>query len=226
MLELRDVVKTFPSGDTHVTALDHVSYTFRPGLTAVVGPSGSGKSTLLNVLAGFDTPTSGQVLVDGRDLTRMTEAERAALRLGRFGFVFQNYNLVGILSALENVEFPLTLQGVPRGVRQERARALLAQVGLERRARHYPSQLSGGEQQRVALARALVTDPGVLLADEPTGNLDSRTGAQILELLLEPARSGKTVVLITHDADVAARADHVLHLRDGLLEGVDERAGT
>ena len=221
MLELENLTKTYPSGEETVTALHHVSYTFSPGLTAVVGPSGSGKSTLLNLMAGFDVPTGGKVLVDGQNLADLTEAERATLRLRNFGFVFQSYNLVAILSALENVEFPLTLLGVPPRERRARALALLREVGLERRARHYPTQLSGGEQQRVAIARALVTDPGIILADEPTGNLDTRTGAQILELLVAPARVGKTVVLITHDPDVAARAHHVLHIRDGVLEQVE-----
>ncbi len=217
MLELRDVTKTYPSGEGSVTALHGVSHSFAPGLTAIVGPSGSGKSTLLNLMAGFDVPSAGEVLIDGRNIAGMSEAGRAELRLARFGFVFQNYNLVAILSAQENVEFPLALARVPRPERARRAAALLTEVGLGGRAGHLPSQLSGGEQQRVAIARALITDPPILLADEPTGNLDSKTGAQILELLLAPARAGKTVVLITHDAEVAARAGRVLHIRDGVL---------
>jgi putative ABC transport system ATP-binding protein len=181
----------------------------------VVGPSGSGKSTLLNLLAGFDTPTQGRVLVQGTDLHTLSEAGRADFRLAHYGFVFQNHNLVAILSALENVEFPLMLAGVPTKERRDRARALLAQVGLEKRTGHMPAQLSGGEAQRVALARALVGNPDVLLADEPTGNLDTKTGNEVLELLLAPARAGRTVVLITHDLDVAARADYTLRVRDG-----------
>ncbi|PYE54472.1 ABC transporter ATP-binding protein [Deinococcus yavapaiensis] len=223
MIELRQVTKVYPSGDSVVTAVHEVSYTFAPGLTAVVGPSGSGKSTLLNLLAGFDTPSGGSVLVDDVDIARLSETQRAALRLEKFGFVFQNYNLVAILSARENVEFPLMLAGVTPHERRERAERLLQSVGLGKRGGHLPSQLSGGEQQRVAIARALVTDPPILLADEPTGNLDTKTGASILELLLAPAAEGKTVVLITHDPNVAARADRVVHIRDGELEGTDIR---
>ncbi|AFZ65972.1 ABC transporter ATP-binding protein [Deinococcus peraridilitoris] len=218
MLELRQVTKTYPSGETSIHALREVSHTFGPGLTAIVGPSGSGKSTLLNLMAGFDTPSRGAVLVNGQDLGGLSEAGRAALRLRHFGFVFQSYNLVAILNAGENVEFPLTLLGLAPAERRERAKAMLEQVGLGQRTRHLPPQLSGGEQQRVAIARALVTGPDIILADEPTGNLDSKTGSAILELLVQPARDGKTVVLITHDPEVAARADQVLHIRDGVLQ--------
>ena len=214
-LQVEGLGRVYPSGEGEVTALRPFTHTFQPGMTAVVGPSGSGKSTLLNLLAGFDTPTQGRVLVQGTDLHTLSEAGRADFRLENYGFVFQNHNLVAILSALENVEFPLMLAGVPPKERRNRARALLAQVGLEHRTGHMPSQLSGGEAQRVALARALVGDPSVLLADEPTGNLDTKTGTEVLELLLEPARAGRTVVLITHDLDVAARADYTLRVRDG-----------
>ena len=207
--------RIYPSGDGQITALRPFTHDFAPGLTAVVGPSGSGKSTLLNLLAGFDTPTSGTVHVGGQDIHALSEAGRADFRLKHYGFVFQSHNLVAILSAEENVEFPLMLSGVPLGERRERARALLAQVGLENRRHHLPSHLSGGEAQRVAVARALVTHPAVLLADEPTGNLDTRTGQVILELLTRPAAEGKTVVLITHDPEVAALADHRLRVRDG-----------
>ena len=214
-LRVEALSRVYPSGEGVVTALRPFTHTFQPGMTAVVGPSGSGKSTLLNLLAGFDTPTQGRVLVGDTDLHRLSESGRADFRLAHYGFVFQNHNLVAILSAQENVEFPLMLAGVPPRERRDRARALLAQVGLERRAGHMPSQLSGGEAQRVALARALVGEPAVLLADEPTGNLDTRTGSEVLELLLAPARSGRTVVLITHDLEVAARADYTLRVRDG-----------
>ncbi|RJF73194.1 ABC transporter ATP-binding protein [Deinococcus cavernae] len=215
------VSRTYPSGDAQVTALHPFTHAFPPGLTAVVGPSGSGKSTLLNLLAGFDTPTSGRVTVGDTDLHALGEAERADFRLAHYGFVFQNHNLVSILSAQENVEFPLTLAGIAPRQRRERARALLAQVGLEKRAAHLPHQLSGGEAQRVALARALVRDPAILLADEPTGNLDSHTGERVLELLTAPARAGRTVILITHDREVAALADHTLRVKDGevMVEG-------
>ncbi|WP_104990255.1 ABC transporter ATP-binding protein [Deinococcus sp. NW-56] len=216
-LQVENLSRVYPSGEGQVTALAPFTHTFAPGLTAVVGPSGSGKSTLLNLLAGFDTPTSGRVVVNGTDLHALPEAGRADFRLTHYGFVFQNHNLVSILTALENVEFPLTLAGVPLRERRDRARALLDRVGLAGRASHLPSQLSGGEAQRVALARALANDPDVLLADEPTGNLDTRTGERVLELLTAPAREGRTVVLITHDRDVAALADHTLRVRDGVV---------
>ena len=214
-LKVDTLSRVYPSGEGQITALRPFTHTFQPGMTAVVGPSGSGKSTLLNLLAGFDTPTSGRVLVGDTDLHALNETGRADFRLAHYGFVFQNHNLVAILSALENVEFPLMLAGVPPKERRDRARALLAQVDLEARSGHMPAQLSGGEAQRVALARALVSDPAVLLADEPTGNLDSKTGGEVLELLLAPARVGRTVVLITHDPEVAARADYTLRVRDG-----------
>ncbi|WP_339096004.1 ABC transporter ATP-binding protein [Deinococcus sp. VB343] len=216
-LRAEALTRQYPSGDGVVLALSPFSHVFAPGLTAVVGPSGSGKSTLLNLLAGFDTPTSGRVWVGDTDLHALSEPERADFRLAHYGFVFQNHNLVGILSAQENVEFPLTLAGVPRQERRERARHLLDRVGLLARADHYPNQLSGGEAQRVAIARALARDPEVLLADEPTGNLDSRTGEKVLELLTEPARAGRTVILITHDRELAGQADHRLRVHDGVV---------
>ncbi len=230
MLRAERISKIYPSGESMVTALEPFSHTFNPGqVTAIVGPSGSGKSTLLNLLAGFDKPTVGQVIhqtaQSSTNLTQLLEGEKARYRLENFGFVFQNYNLMSILSAQENVEFPLTLLGIPVKERLERSRAMLASVGLERRTGHFPSQLSGGEQQRVAICRALVTNASLILADEPTGNLDSKTGAGILELLLGPAREGRTVILITHDAEVAARADVRLYLRDGRLERVEQHEG-
>lgn len=217
LLRTEALTRVYPSGDTQVVALQPLTHTFPPGLTTVVGPSGSGKSTLLNLLAGFDTPTGGQVWLGDTALHALDEAARADFRLAHYGFVFQNHNLVSILTAQENVEFPLTLAGVPPRERRERARALLAEVELEKRAGHFPNQLSGGEAQRVALARALVNDPSLILADEPTGNLDSHTGQRVLELLTAPARAGKTVVLITHDRDVAALAEHRLVVRDGVV---------
>ena len=213
--------RVYPSGEGQVLALSPFTHTFSQGLTAVVGPSGSGKSTLLNLLAGFDTPSGGRVLVGETDLTHLSEAQRADFRLSHYGFVFQNHNLVSMLTAQENIEFPLTLAGMPPRERRDRALALLSQVGLERRAAHLPHQLSGGEAQRVALARALVRDPDIVLADEPTGNLDSHSGERVLELLLAPARAGRTVILITHDREVAARADHTLHVKDGVVTAAE-----
>ena len=222
VLEARGISKIYPSGESTVVALRDVSVGFEAGrITAIVGPSGSGKSTLLNLLAGFDIPSSGAVLHMDIDLKSMPETKLASYRLAHFGFVFQNYNLVSILSAQENVELPLTLAGVPRAKRSQIATDLLKRVSLEKRLTHYPNQLSGGEQQRVAIARALATNPSVLFADEPTGNLDSKTGRGILELLTEPMEgsSNRTVILITHDMDVASRAHRIVNIRDGSLEG-------
>ena len=224
MLNAQNLSKTFPSGDGIVTALEDFSQTFPAGqVTAIVGPSGSGKSTLLNLLAGFEKPSSGQVLHDNTDLSALSETGRARYRLEHFGFVFQNYNLVTILSALENVEFPLTLLGIPEKDRIERARAMLVQVGLEHRLKHYPSQLSGGEQQRVALARAFVGAPSVLFADEPTGSLDSETGAQIVELMFAMnAAAQTTLILVTHDEALARRCSRQIRLSGGRLQAIAE----
>lgn len=219
MLIASHVTKTYPSGESTVTALSDFSHVFEPGRsTAIVGPSGSGKSTLLNLLAGFDQPSEGTVIHNGTDITALTESARALYRLQHFGFIFQNYNLMGILSAQENVEFPLSLMGVPPKERARRAQALLTEVGLSHRLHHYPNQLSGGEQQRVAICRALVTEPSIVLADEPTGNLDTKTGHAILESLLSSSQRERIVILITHDLDVARQTQNILSLRDGRLE--------
>lgn len=214
-LKTEELARVYPSGDSEIQALAPFSHTFAPGLTAVVGPSGSGKSTLLNLLAGFDQPSAGKVWVGETHLQSLNETQQADFRLANYGFVFQNHNLVTILSARENVEFPMMLAGISATQRKERAEELLAEVGLADRVDHMPSQLSGGEAQRVAVARALARDPSILLADEPTGNLDTKTGKRVLELLLEPAKKGRTVILITHDKDVAALADHTLQVLDG-----------
>jgi putative ABC transport system ATP-binding protein len=221
ILEARDISKVYPSGEETVTALNHLTLGFEAGrITAIVGPSGSGKSTLLNLLAGFDKPSSGAVLHGGNDLSSMNETQLAAYRLEHFGFVFQNYNLISILTAAENVELPLTLEGIPRVRRAKISSELLGRVGLSKRMTHFPNQLSGGEQQRVAIARALAANPSVLFADEPTGNLDSATGRGILELLTErdSGSEARTLILITHDMEVAARADRIVRIRDGALE--------
>jgi putative ABC transport system ATP-binding protein len=221
ILEAKDISKIYPSGESSVTALNHLSLGFEAGkITAIVGPSGSGKSTLLNLLAGFDRPSSGMVSHQGNDITTMPETSLASYRLAHFGFIFQNYNLVSILSAQENVELPLSLAGVPKAKRSGISSEILKRVGLSKRTTHYPNQLSGGEQQRVAIARALATNPSVLFADEPTGNLDTATGTGILELLTEPMEGSqnRTLILITHDMEVAARANHIVRIRDGKLE--------
>jgi putative ABC transport system ATP-binding protein len=215
MIELRDVSKTVTSGTEPLTILHPLSLDIPRGqFVAIVGPSGSGKSTLLGLIAGLDAPTSGDVLIDGVNITKLTEDALAKLRGEKVGFVFQFFHLIPSLTAHENVSVPMEIAGAadPRS----RARALLDEVGLTGRAHHYPSQLSGGEQQRVALARALANDPPIVLADEPTGNLDSTNGRHILELLRNIHRSrGTTIVLVTHDTELAAIADTRLMLRDG-----------
>jgi len=215
ILQVRDLVMRLRSGGREVTILDGVSLDVTARETvAVTGPSGSGKSTLLGLIAGLDRPTAGSIVLDGVEITNLDENRLARLRRDRVGFVFQSYHLTPTLAAIDNVAMPLELAGRPR--RLERARELLDAVGLVDRADHYPSQLSGGEQQRVAIARALALRPPLVLADEPTGNLDSATGAQIIELLLALNREhGSTLVLVTHDEALAGRGQRVVALRDG-----------
>jgi putative ABC transport system ATP-binding protein len=215
MIELRGVSKTVRSGDHPLTILHPLDYTIPSGrFVAVVGPSGSGKSTLLGLLAGLDAPSTGEILIDGVDITKLTEDGLARLRGEKIGFVFQFFHLVPSLTAFENVLIPMEIAGRRDAV--PRARGLLEEVGLTDRAHHYPSQLSGGEQQRIAIARALANDPPIVLADEPTGNLDSSTGRHIMDLLLNVRQArGSTLVLVTHDADLASLADSRLVLRDG-----------
>jgi putative ABC transport system ATP-binding protein len=215
MIQLREVTKTVRSGDQPLTILHSLTLDIPRGqFLAVVGPSGSGKSTLLGLVAGLDAPTSGSVLIGGVDITRLDEDTLARLRGEKIGFVFQFFHLIPSLTAFENVAVPMEIAGAPDA--HKRAKTLLEEVGLTDRAHHYPSQLSGGEQQRVALARALANAPPILLADEPTGNLDTTTGHHILELLRDIHRArGTTIILVTHDADLAAIADARLVLRDG-----------
>jgi len=216
MLRCENLTQSYRSGAGILTVLQDISFGVEPGeFLAIVGPSGSGTTTLLGLLAGLDRPASGRVWLDGDDLSGMSEDERAALRGAKVGFVFQAYQLIPTLTALENVQVPLEL----RGDRDEgRARELLERVGLGDRTGHYPAQLSGGEQQRVALARAFCTRPRILFADEPTGNLDQRTGAGIIDLMTDLNReAGTTLVLVTHDPDLAGRARRILRLADGRL---------
>ena len=219
MIELRQVTRTYKMGDQEIHALDHIDLEIVDGeFVAVVGPSGSGKSTMLHVVGGLDTPSSGQVLVDSQDLARASDRELAAFRNRRVGFVFQTFNLQPTYTALENVALPLVFAKVPPQTRRLRAQTALEGVGLGGRLRHKPSELSGGERQRVAIARALVTDPAYILADEPTGNLDTATGREIITLLdrLHQERL-ITVVLVTHDREMAALADRQIILRDGRI---------
>ena len=223
MIALTDVSRTVTSGAGLLTILHPTSLTIARGRTvAITGPSGSGKSTLLGLLAGLDTPTTGQVLIDGVNITALGEEALARLRGEKIGIVFQFFHLIPSLTALENVLVPMELAGAA-GARA-RAGALLADVGLTGRGHHYPSQLSGGEQQRVAIARALANDPPLILADEPTGNLDSGTGHQVIELLITVNRArGRTLVLVTHDRELADLADEVIALRDGRVVSRQER---
>lgn len=222
-VELQDVRKTYRMGDQTVHALDGVSLTIdRGSYTAVMGPSGSGKSTLMNVVGCLDTPTEGVVEVDGVDVTQLSDAERTALRGDEIGFVFQTFNLMPQLTARENVELPMTFQGVSRSDRRERATDLLESVGLGDRLDHRPNELSGGQRQRVAVARALANDPAIVLADEPTGNLDSDTEADILALFEELNAAGNTILTVTHERLVAEHAERIIHLFDGEVERIEE----
>jgi putative ABC transport system ATP-binding protein len=218
VISLEDVHRVYHTGRVDVRALDGLDLTVQHGeFLAVVGPSGSGKSTLMNIIGCLDRPTGGRYLLDGLDVAELDDDGLAALRSRSIGFVFQSYNLLPRTTALENVATPLAYQGVRRKEREARAREALERLGLGDRLTHEPAELSGGQQQRVAIARALVTEPAIILADEPTGNLDSASGAEVMGILRELHASGRTVLLITHDADVATFADRQVHVRDGRL---------
>jgi putative ABC transport system ATP-binding protein len=217
MLIAKEVTKEYQSGEQLLTVVRNVSFTIPQGsFTAIVGPSGSGKTTLLGLLAGLDSPTRGTVILEDSDLSAMDENARARLRGEKVGFVFQTFQLIPTLTALENVQVPLELRGSAGA--EERARDLLERVGLTERAHHFPSQLSGGEQQRVGIARAFANSPRILFADEPTGNLDAVAGNRILELLQSlNSQSGSTIIIVTHDERLAARASRVIRLSDGVI---------
>jgi putative ABC transport system ATP-binding protein len=218
MIVATDIARTYDLGGVTVSALRGVSLTVDEGdYVAIVGTSGSGKSTLMHLLGALDRPTSGTLLIDGRDVSTLGPAEMARLRNETIGFVFQSFHLLPRTTARDNVALPLVYRGTGRRERRERATAMLERVGLAHRVDHRPNQMSGGEQQRVAIARALITSPSVLLADEPTGNLDSTTGQQVLTLLESLNAEGVAVVLVTHDRDVAARAHRQIVMRDGQI---------
>ena len=224
ILEVRQLVREYPMGEERVAALRGVTFDVDAGdYAAIVGPSGCGKSTLLNLLGVIDRPTSGTVSIAGERVDQLSDARATEFRLRRIGFVFQRFYLMQALTARENVELPLAEAGMKGAARRERARALLDYVGLGARERHRPSQLSGGEQQRVAIARALANAPTIVLADEPTGELDARTGAEMIALFERLNADGTTIVVVTHDEDLAGAARRVIHMRDGSVVG-DERA--
>ena len=222
MITLEGITKVYLAGEVEVAALKGISLHIPAGeFVAIMGPSGSGKSTLMNVIGCLDQPSSGRYILDGYDVSALTDDQLAWIRNRKIGFVFQSYNLIPRASAVHNVEMPLIYAGDSQQ-RHERAMAALESVGLLQRAGHLPNELSGGQQQRVAVARALVTDPAILLADEPTGNLDSESSLEILKLLSDLNQQGRTIVLITHEPDIAAFAQRVVRLRDGVIVS-DER---
>ncbi len=218
VIRLVDITKTYTTGEVQVHALMDVNLTVEPGeMVAIMGPSGSGKSTLMNMLGCLDRPTSGSYRFEGREVAKLGKPELSALRLAAFGFVFQGFQLIARTSALENVALPLVYADVPSGERKRRAKEALARVGLAGREDHTPAQLSGGQQQRVAIARALVNNPRLILADEPTGALDTRTSQEVLGLLQALHKSGITIVIVTHEPDIAAYAERRLVVRDGRI---------
>ena len=218
IIDLDRVSRTYQMGHVEVPALADVSLQVQPGeFLAIVGPSGSGKTTIMNILGCLDRPTAGHYVLDGTPVDDLDDDSLAAVRSRTIGFVFQSYNLLPRTTALDNVATPLLYQGVSRSTRQARAKAALERLGLGDRIHHEPTELSGGQQQRVAVARAIVTEPALILADEPTGNLDSHAGAEVMALLHELNDAGRTIVLITHDADVAEAATRQIHLRDGRI---------
>jgi len=221
IIDVVDVHKVYRLGSIEIYALRGVSFSVKKGeFLCIMGPSGSGKTTLLNIIGTLDKPTKGRVIVDGRDITRLRERELTEFRLRKIGFVFQFYNLIPVLTALENVELPMIFAGIPKKERKRRAEYLLRLVGLEDRMNHRPDELSGGEQQRVAIARALANNPSIILADEPTGELDTDTSRRVLDVFREVSRAeGVTVIIVTHDPVVAEYADRIIYLRDGKIQG-------
>jgi putative ABC transport system ATP-binding protein len=226
-IDLRDIYKTYENGTLRVAVLHGITLRVERGeYVAIMGPSGSGKSTLMNVIGCLDRPSSGSYRLDGDDVSRLSDDELAQIRLRKLGFVFQGFNLLARTDALRNVALPLFYAGIAPKRRAELAAAALERVGLGGRGRHQPTQLSGGEQQRVAIARALINDPSVLLADEPTGNLDSKTGEEIMALFSELHGSGRTIVMVTHDEQIAKQARRIVRLRDGRIVADNRPSGS
>jgi putative ABC transport system ATP-binding protein len=218
MITLKNIYKTYSMGQNSVTALDNVSLNIaKHEFVAIIGPSGSGKSTLMNILGCLDVPSSGSYVLDGNEISVMSDNQLADIRNTRIGFIFQGFNLLKKLTAIENVELPLVYQGISQKERHRRSVEALEAVGLGDRVRHTPNELSGGQQQRVAIARALVSNPPILLADEPTGNLDSKSGLEIIKIMQELHQNGNTVILITHDNNIAMQAKRVVRIIDGQI---------
>jgi putative ABC transport system ATP-binding protein len=218
LIELTNVTKRYKVGEQEILALNGINLTIEQGeFAAIIGPSGSGKSTLMHLLGCLDTPTSGRMLVDGVDLSKASGNRLAEMRNQKIGFVFQAFNLLGKFNVLQNVELPMIYSGVPARVRKQKALLAIERVGLSHRVKNTPLQLSGGQMQRVAIARALVNDPKIIFADEPTGNLDSHTGATILELFRELSEQGRTIVLVTHDSNIAAKTPRRIEICDGQI---------
>ena len=223
MIELKHVSKTYEIGENTVHALQDASLTIREGeFVSIIGPSGSGKSTMMNIIGCLDTADEGEYMLDGIAIEKYSEEELAKIRNRKIGFIFQNFNLLPRMTAQENVELPLIYQRIPEKERKQRVKEALQKVELEERMEHCPMELSGGQQQRVAIARALVTKPSLFLADEPTGNLDSKTGQEIMKLFHELHRAGNTIVLITHDSKVADEAERKIYIRDGRVSEVEQ----
>ena len=222
MIQLKEVCKYYQVGDDRVRALDHATLHIRPKeFVSIIGPSGSGKSTMMNIIGCLDVADAGQYLLDGLPIESYTENQLAKIRNEKIGFVFQQFNLIQKLSAEENVELPLIYQKVPKAERQKRVKEALEKVNLYQRAKHLPTELSGGQQQRVAIARAIVTKPKLILADEPTGALDSKTSREIIDIFHDLHRQGNTIVLITHDNNIAKEAERAIHILDGQISEVE-----
>lgn len=223
VIELKDIMKTYVMGDTVVNALDHVTVNFDVGIfTSIMGPSGSGKSTMMNILGCLDRPTSGHYFLDGKDVAGYDDDEFALTRNQKIGFVFQNFNLLSRISALENVALPLIYAGVNYAERSERARNALQAVGLGNRVDHRPNEMSGGQMQRVAIARALINNPAIIMADEPTGNLDSKSTLEIIDIFKGLNAQGKTIIIVTHEPEIGEMTDRIITMRDGKIVS-DER---
>lgn len=222
-IEIKNVRKVYRMGEEKVIALDNVNFTIEQGeFCCLLGTSGSGKSTLLNLMAGLEKPTKGEIKIKDKHVEKMSEKQLAVFRRNHVGFVFQSYNLLPTLTALENVSLPLIFKGISKSIREKKAAEMLKAVGLEKRLKHKPSQMSGGQQQRVSIARAFIGKPEIVFADEPTGNLDTKTTREVMELITTMARKNKqTLIIVTHDVEIAEYADKIIHVRDGNIEKID-----